>query len=639
MGRELGVGVAAEKCQRDDTEASYQIAIRCPAGRTILVDTRGNTMISEIAAEVARREATHPHGMGMMLGGRPLSLAQTCSQAGISEGVCVTAYWRLHGGSTPQGDAERDAPTGDGNSRSSGSRGVAAAATEPNRGTQHARAGQEAPERGQRSAAGPPDEEPPTGVWRIRAPTGRHKAICPRCHQPLEKGEPRLSQQAVHGKCYHMACAPMPAERALQELPGWSSLDPARQRQAEASWAMAHTPLVPKRRRPNEDVEMNEGGPQLPIQEEDWLEQRPPEKATEPNPCEGIHDLTLRNMGFWRSIPWDAQRQQWDRLATIPREPHYPLMQLRGAVAGSAAAGPKNAPERIAAQKCFYMLDRLLLCKNSQARGGKRNQKGVSNARIIAQRIRMAWEGRWNELWQDSGKAQRSPGQAKARTPTEQMAADIKTIEEAFSQRDEKGAVRMLETRIAMAPEAKASRTLPRLFPRAGKALPVFDATTLNAATEQKDVETFRRHLANVVRNAPIRRGAGWGGSIAEFWNFAPDYAEWDSVATLLTQIALGRDVAEETMLAHFSGRVLAQDREEADKVRPLCLGNFFRRCINGAKARTFQMRVAEATKPLQHAAGGTRDAETMHKTALVNLDSRPLCGIHKFDVSNAHQE
>ena len=28
-----------------------------------------------------------------------------------------------------------------------------------------------------------------------------------------------------------------------------------------------------------------------------------------------------------------------------------------------------------------------------------------------------------------------------------------------------------------------------------------------------------------------------------------------------------------------------------------------------------------------------------MHKTALVNLDSRPNAGIHKFDVSNAHQE
>ena len=28
-----------------------------------------------------------------------------------------------------------------------------------------------------------------------------------------------------------------------------------------------------------------------------------------------------------------------------------------------------------------------------------------------------------------------------------------------------------------------------------------------------------------------------------------------------------------------------------------------------------------------------------MHKTALLNLDSRPKAGIHKFDVSNAHQE
>ena len=32
-------------------------------------------------------------------------------------------------------------------------------------------------------------------------------------------------------------------------------------------------------------------------------------------------------------------------------------------------------------------------------------------------------------------------------------------------------------------------------------------------------------------------------------------------------------------------------------------------------------------------------NSETMHKTALLNLDSRPKAGIHKFDVSNAHQE
>ena len=110
-------------------------------------------------------------------------------------------------------------------------------------------------------------------------------------------------------------------------------------------------------------------------------------------------------------------------------------------------------------------------------------------------------------------------------------------------------------------------------------------------------------------------------------------------LAVFLTQLGLARDVAPETMDAYMICRVLAQDRAEANKVRPLASGNFFRRCINGAKAKTFQSCVALATAPLQYAAGGTRSAEAMHKAALVNLHVRPMAGLHKCDVSNAHQE
>ena len=191
-----------------------------------------------------------------------------------------------------------------------------------------------------------------------------------------------------------------------------------------------------------------------------------------------------------------------------------------------------------------------------------------------------------------------------------------------------------------MAPEAKAARVLPTLFPRAAKPLPSITHEQLQQLINPADVEAFEKELDRTVLHAPLRRGAGWGGSIAEFWRWAPRYAsDWLPIRRFLTQLAFAVDIAEDTYRAYSSSRILATDRTEPDKVRPLGLGVFFRRCVNGAKAKVFQNRVGRATEPFQYAAGRTKTAETMHKTALLDLDTRLNAGIHKFDVSNAHHE
>ena len=113
---------------------------------------------------------------------------------------------------------------------------------------------------------------------------------------------------------------------------------------------------------------------------------------------------------------------------------------------------------------------------------------------------------------------------------------------------------------------------------------------------------------------------------------------EWPTVQSTLLRFALGH-VPQSVMAAYMSCRIIAGDREEADKVRPLGLGNFIRKCINRAKARTFKNRVAAAVSPLQYAVGGDRGAETMHKTALADLDVRGSACLCAFDVKNAHNE
>jgi len=69
-------------------------------------------------------------------------------------------------------------------------------------------------------------------------------------------------------------------------------------------------------------------------------------------------------------------------------------------------------------------------------------------------------------------------------------------------------------------PQREVGRGLARLGPK-----PCFR----DGLTEwPEDVAEFQQRLAKAVRFAPTRRGAGWGGSQAEFWKWAPEHEdEW----------------------------------------------------------------------------------------------------------------
>ena len=212
---------------------------------------------------------------------------------------------------------------------------------------------------------------------------------------------------------------------------------------------------------------------------------------------------------------------------------------------------------------------------------------------------------------------------------------DVKAIQEALDDGDIRNALRKVDGGIALAPEPKAHRVLPSLFPQSE--MPIRPRSI--PAPEPPDVERFCKEIPSAFLFAPSKRGSGPGGGCAELWGWMPKQeAHWPAVQKILMRFALGR-VPAVVMAAYMSCRVIAGDRAEADKVRPLALGNFFRKCVNRAKSRVFQSRVLRSVAPYQYACGGSRNAEAMHKTALADLDSRATAGLHSFDVKNAHNE
>ena len=197
------------------------------------------------------------------------------------------------------------------------------------------------------------------GVWQIRAPEKtRYRPISGRCHQNIAVGEPRLSQQAAHGRCYHLGCGNIAQSTALRSLPGWADMTAARQKQAQENWSNLQDAGAGQRKRgsaaPNSDdssaqrIRQSEGSSmdtQSQMHDiaeganqddgeaavEDWLETESDAPANEATAA--LPDLTLKNINFWREFGWETMRQRWLKIANVPSEVQLSVMQLRSAVA------------------------------------------------------------------------------------------------------------------------------------------------------------------------------------------------------------------------------------------------------------------------------------------------------------------
>ena len=125
----------------------------------------------------------------------------------------------------------------------------------------------------------------------------------------------------------------------------------------------------------------------------------------------------------------------------------------------------------------------------------------------------------------------------------------------------------------------------------------------------------------------------------AELWTWMPAHPHaWPQVQSVLRDLALGK-APQPVLEAYMSTRLIALDRDDPEKVRPLGLGNLFRKLINRAKARMLAPAVSEALAPLQYAIGHQTTGEALHKTVQADLDLRPNACLLAFDVSNAFNE
>ena len=167
------------------------------------------------------------------------------------------------------------------------------------------------------------------------------------------------------------------------------------------------------------------------------------------------------------------------------------------------------------AWKVLLLLDRLLFNKRYNARGGKHN-KSNSSSRVVSSRIRKIWEGRWDEVWAESCDALVLPGQGPSKPQQERLRLDADLVRGALQGEDVRAAMRIVDGKVDLAPEAKATKVLLGLFP-AGAAPICADFAARFAQVLPEGIEKFLKLLTSEFQHAQLRRGAGPGGSIVEF--------------------------------------------------------------------------------------------------------------------------
>ena len=133
--------------------------------------------------------------------------------------------------------------------------------------------------------------------------------------------------------------------------------------------------------------------------------------------------VELTNMEWWEKVEWSSMHSPTTTFPKVPLPLRSALAELREHIARGAARN-EGAREEETHIKAYFFLDRLLF-SSIKTRGGKRGQKGESISTAITRRIRQAWEGEWEKLWEDSSSPPPSAQGAK-QTPTQILSRDIK---------------------------------------------------------------------------------------------------------------------------------------------------------------------------------------------------------------------
>ena len=407
--------------------------------------------------------------------------------------------------------------------------------------------------------------------WRFATPQGRYAAVCVTCVGTIEAKRPRIQAGNIHARNYHCACVASKLPADIAQVEGWDTLSHIAKVQVrgELSTAAAKpSPLVPASRESPEPV--------------------PPGAA-----------YRLQNIHVWRHVDWMDLHARATLIRHVPQACRAPVADLRAAIADALHDPDLQGADADSEDlwNLFFFLN-MLLFSPTAARAGRKGQHAEKPLAAITRRLQAAWEGKWLLLLAEAQQRASDPTRP-ASAPT--LASEVRAIQQALQEDDVRMAVRRLDGSAALASPAKAARCLRRLHP---DPLQVPRYPTPPCPPPAESLREFEAALDQAVARAPHRRGAGHGNAPAELWTWMPAHSHaWPQVRTVLRDLALGK-APQPVLEAYMSTRLIALERDHPEKVRPLGLGNLFRKLINRAKARMLAPAVSEALAPLQFAIG-----------------------------------
>jgi hypothetical protein len=103
----------------------------------------------------------------------------------------------------------------------------------------------------------------------------------------------------------------------------------------------------------------------------------------------------LRGLDFFDSVTYDSLGDWVPTAGLVPANLAHSIALLRGAICKDMleARGTSDTVTEARAGKLLTFLDRLLFFQEPRTRGGKRNRGTATQSRVLATRVRMAWNG------------------------------------------------------------------------------------------------------------------------------------------------------------------------------------------------------------------------------------------------------
>ena len=299
----------------------------------------------------------------------------------------------------------------------------------------------------------------------------------------------------------------------------------------------------------------------------------PPE--LEPPELDGDEDSSekLKNLCWWNTVQWGDLKRWVPTMATVPNSTHHAVARLKRAVLLERQES-KNLGDDLRcsrAWKILTFLDRLIFALPRQ-RGEE------TNALRVTRRVREAWRGNWQGLWEETKTSFGQQG-----TSSSQLAADARAINAYVADG-------LLSKAIGRARGASSFNSGPSTHGRLQSLFPAASLPDLGAPVAVG--EEFRQELLSAARQGltkhPKRSSPGPSGARFEHWaTLAADEDATSLGAELLVDFLLGHCPAD-ALRANLGARLVALNKKDGG-IRPVAMGSVMRRLAARAACKVLK--------------------------------------------------